>query len=212
MYSCEFCGNDARYGHYYTPQVPFIYPEPSYNQDFNFPQNFHGFPQQYPCCENYGGPHETYQFQPMNEDYYHEQNSCYDYNSFGFDQFQPQNELLNSQNKLMEQMTTLRDLVDQVIQKKRKKKSELRKSKRLKIDIGRFPFAMMMTRTIPLHSHLEFKGISKDTCDMPVYEDPSTFDALNDHSEILSDSNNDGTSSDDDSYENIEYIEASPLN
>ncbi|GJV95412.1 hypothetical protein Tco_1546989 [Tanacetum coccineum] len=37
MYSCEFCGNDARYGHYCTPQVPFIYLEPCYNQDFNFP-------------------------------------------------------------------------------------------------------------------------------------------------------------------------------
>nr|GFC30697.1 hypothetical protein [Tanacetum cinerariifolium] len=29
--SCEFCGNDAHYGHYCTPQVPFIYPEPCYN-------------------------------------------------------------------------------------------------------------------------------------------------------------------------------------
>ncbi|GJX46418.1 hypothetical protein Tco_0271608 [Tanacetum coccineum] len=58
----------------------------------------------------------------------------------------------------------------------------------------------------------EFKGISEDTCDVPICEDPSTFDALSNHSEILSDSNNDGTSSDDDSYENIEYIEASPLN
>ncbi|GJV86171.1 hypothetical protein Tco_1526069 [Tanacetum coccineum] len=58
----------------------------------------------------------------------------------------------------------------------------------------------------------EFKGISEDKCDVPVCEDPSTFDALSNHSEILSDSNNDGTSSDDDSYENIEYIEASPLN
>ncbi|GKE54737.1 hypothetical protein Tco_1489893 [Tanacetum coccineum] len=47
---------------------------------------------------------------------------------------------------------------------------------------------------------------------MPVGEDSSTFDALSDHSEILSDSNDDGTSSDDDSYENIEYIEASLLN
>nr|GEY41099.1 hypothetical protein [Tanacetum cinerariifolium] len=28
LYSCEFCGNDARYGHYYTPQVSFIYLEP----------------------------------------------------------------------------------------------------------------------------------------------------------------------------------------
>ncbi|GJZ50087.1 hypothetical protein Tco_0604277 [Tanacetum coccineum] len=32
------------------------------------------------------------------------------------------------------------------------------------------------------------------------------------HFEILSDSNDDGTSSDDDSYENIEYVEVSPLN
>ncbi|GKB42081.1 hypothetical protein Tco_0887023 [Tanacetum coccineum] len=63
---------------------------------------------------------------------------------------------------------------------------------------------------VPIPS--EFKGISKDTCDVPVCEDPSTFDALSNHSEILSDSNNDGTSSDDDSYENIEYVEASPLN
>ncbi|GJY77258.1 reverse transcriptase domain-containing protein [Tanacetum coccineum] len=58
----------------------------------------------------------------------------------------------------------------------------------------------------------EFKGISDDTCDVPVCEDSSTFDALSDHSEILSDSNNDGTSSDDDSYKNIEYVEASLLN
>ncbi|GJZ88851.1 hypothetical protein Tco_0660633 [Tanacetum coccineum] len=89
MYSCEFCGNDARYGHYCTPQVPSIYPKPCYNQDFNFPQDFHDFQQQYLCCENCGGPHETFQCQPMNEDYY-EQNSCYDPNSFSFDQFQPQ--------------------------------------------------------------------------------------------------------------------------
>ncbi|GJZ27622.1 hypothetical protein Tco_0572269 [Tanacetum coccineum] len=89
MYSCEFCGNDARYSHYCTPQVPFIYPKPCYNQDFNFPQDFHDFQQQYFCCENYGRPHETFQCQSMNEDYYHEQNSCYDSNSFGFNQFQP---------------------------------------------------------------------------------------------------------------------------
>ncbi|GKB64019.1 hypothetical protein Tco_0920205 [Tanacetum coccineum] len=87
-HSCEFCGNDARYGHYCTPQVSSIYPELCYNQDFNFQQDFHDFQQQYLCCENCGGPHETFQCQPMNEDYY-EQNSCYDPNSFGFDQYQP---------------------------------------------------------------------------------------------------------------------------
>nr|GEU51171.1 hypothetical protein [Tanacetum cinerariifolium] len=36
FYSCEFCENDACYGHYCTPQAPFIYPEPCYNQHFNF--------------------------------------------------------------------------------------------------------------------------------------------------------------------------------
>ncbi|GJS90694.1 hypothetical protein Tco_0773330 [Tanacetum coccineum] len=47
---------------------------------------------------------------------------------------------------------------------------------------------------------------------MPVCNDSSTFDALSDHSEILSDSNNDVTSSDDDSYENIEYVSLEEVN
>nr|GEY34334.1 hypothetical protein [Tanacetum cinerariifolium] len=95
FYACEFCENDTRYGHYYTPQVPFIYLEPCYNQDFNFLQYFHDFPQQYLCCENCRVTDEAYQCQPMNEDYYHEQNSCYDHNSFGFDQFQPHQYTVN---------------------------------------------------------------------------------------------------------------------
>nr|GEW06710.1 hypothetical protein [Tanacetum cinerariifolium] len=38
IYSYEFCGNDAYYGHNCSLQVPFTYdPEPCYNQDFNFP-------------------------------------------------------------------------------------------------------------------------------------------------------------------------------
>ncbi|GJQ95759.1 hypothetical protein Tco_0006898 [Tanacetum coccineum] len=153
------------------------------------------------------------QCQPMNEDYYHEQNSCYDYNSFGFDQFQPpqytvnhpisnvqnslfnaQNDLLNSQNKLMEKMTSICDLVGQYMQKK-KKKSELRKIMPLKIDIGRFLFATMMTRTIPLQS-------------LPFHQPRSPFQK-NNLSTII-DSNNDYSSSDDDSYENINYVDASP--
>nr|GFB40402.1 hypothetical protein [Tanacetum cinerariifolium] len=59
FYPCEFCGNDARYGHYCTPQVPFIYPKPCYNQDINFPQDFHDFQQQYLCCENYRVTHKA---------------------------------------------------------------------------------------------------------------------------------------------------------
>ncbi|GKC02070.1 hypothetical protein Tco_0993680, partial [Tanacetum coccineum] len=52
----------------------------------------------------------------------------------------------------------------------------------------------------------EFEGISDDTCNVPICDDSSTFDTLNDNSEILSDSNNDGTSSDDDDFEDVEYV------
>nr|GEY58969.1 hypothetical protein [Tanacetum cinerariifolium] len=66
MYSYEFCGNDAQYNHNCPPQIMFIYnPKPCYNQDFNFPQKFQSFQQQYPCCESCRGPHETFQCQQM---------------------------------------------------------------------------------------------------------------------------------------------------
>ncbi|GJS84921.1 hypothetical protein Tco_0751462 [Tanacetum coccineum] len=129
----------------FVDQEPFVVKlGPGVNSSQSPPQINHN------CCYECGGslidifcqrctwgPHETYQCQPMNEDYYHKQNSCYDYNSFGFDQFQPrnitvnhpisnvqnslfnaQNEFLNSQNKLMEQMTSLCDMVGQIMQKK----------------------------------------------------------------------------------------------
>ncbi|GJR78396.1 hypothetical protein Tco_0149181 [Tanacetum coccineum] len=60
---------------------------------------------------------------------------------------------------------------------------------------------------VPIPS--EFEGITEDTCDVPVCEDPSTFDVLSNHYEILSDSNNDGTLSDDD---DIEYVSLEEMN
>nr|GEV25262.1 hypothetical protein [Tanacetum cinerariifolium] len=129
MYSYEFCGDDAHYIYDCPPQVPFIYdPELCYNQDFNFPQNFQSFQQQYPGCENYrsphetfqcqqviiydpcyencGGPHETIQCQLMN---YYEPNPCYNY--FGFDNFQPSQPVidhLNLQQRINDYMIELR--------------------------------------------------------------------------------------------------------
>nr|GEV64330.1 hypothetical protein [Tanacetum cinerariifolium] len=60
IYSCEFYGSNAQYGHYCTSQVPFIHPEPGYSQDFNFSQDFHDFQQQSLCCDQCGAPHETF--------------------------------------------------------------------------------------------------------------------------------------------------------
>ncbi|GJY51466.1 hypothetical protein Tco_0442313 [Tanacetum coccineum] len=115
-YSCELGGNESNYGYDCPLQVPFVYnQDPCFDQNFNntFPQTSPSFPQQNLCCENCGGPHATFQCQPMNEDYY-EQNSCYDPNSFDFDQYQPpqfpvnyppqetSREILQAQEDLME--------------------------------------------------------------------------------------------------------------
>ncbi|GJW97193.1 hypothetical protein Tco_0179001 [Tanacetum coccineum] len=90
-YFCELCGNDAHYGYDCPPQFLFVYDQdPCFNQNFdnNFPQTSPSFPQQFPCCENCEGPHENFQCQPMNQNFY-EPNLCYNSISSGFDQFQP---------------------------------------------------------------------------------------------------------------------------
>ncbi|GJZ49822.1 hypothetical protein Tco_0604012 [Tanacetum coccineum] len=63
---------------------------------------------------------------------------------------------------------------------------------------------------VPIPS--EFEGIFDDTCDVPVRDDPSTFDVLIDHSKILSNSNDDDTSSDNDDFEDIEYVSLEEVN
>ncbi|GKB15328.1 hypothetical protein Tco_0849251 [Tanacetum coccineum] len=63
---------------------------------------------------------------------------------------------------------------------------------------------------VPIPS--KFEGISDDACDVPFCENPFTFYALNDHSEILSDLNDDDTSSDDNDFEDIEYVSLEEVN
>nr|GEX66842.1 hypothetical protein [Tanacetum cinerariifolium] len=92
------------------PQFPLNYEsKPSYIENYNsYLYDSSSFPQQELCCENCGVTHEAYKCQPMNEDYYHEQNSCYDSNSIGFDQSQPQqytvnHPIFNAHNDLLKQ-------------------------------------------------------------------------------------------------------------
>ncbi|GJZ70417.1 hypothetical protein Tco_0633967 [Tanacetum coccineum] len=61
---CEFCGKGAHFGYNCPPKDPIISElEPCYNQNFDcFPHDSQTLPQQYFCCENCGGPHETYQY------------------------------------------------------------------------------------------------------------------------------------------------------
>ncbi|GJT99880.1 hypothetical protein Tco_1110219 [Tanacetum coccineum] len=346
MNICELCGNDAHYDYDCSPQVPFVYNQnPCFDQNFdnNFPQTSPSFPQQYLCCENCGGPHATFQCQPMNQNL---SNS----NSSGFDQFQPpqypvihhspqatdtelkvhgfianeerflkikqaveeeQNQPEDMQELLLKLMDDLQ-ILKGIQQEKKKPAAQsftpygnfsmiddvevlmkdiytfLRKFSR--IPFGVTPKVILIawerfgeineelseyincpswnrpifydddddgytiiyrkpkaiTPDLPIEEpdnslimgdeHLdtipeiesdeiikssveilvpipsEFEGISDDTCDVPICEDPSTFDALSDHSEILSDSNDDGTSSDDNDFEDIEYVSLEEVN
>ncbi|GJR65801.1 hypothetical protein Tco_0011866 [Tanacetum coccineum] len=229
----------------------------------------------------------------MNEDYYHEQNSCYDSNSFGFDQFQSpqytvnhpifnaQNEFLNSQNKLMEQITSICDMVGQFMQKKEEERriveEQAAKDRYWKIPIcydDDEDYTIAITPILSTNELVDYlimedehldtipatksdeiikygvenlvpipsgsKGVSDDICDndhsdaesllsqdilitspkidflleeftseftlIPPGMDKDEFD------EEGVDCYDHDISSDDDSYENIEYVEASPLN
>nr|GEV66820.1 putative Gag-Pol polyprotein [Tanacetum cinerariifolium] len=212
FYSCEFCGTDTRYGHYCTPQVPFIYPEPSYNQDFNFPQESQNFQQQYLCCENYGQYTVNHHI------------------------FNVQNDLFNSQNKLMEKLTSMCDMVGQFIQKNEEEKQieeeQAANARYWKIpacyddDDDDYAFAITPNEpdnslslgdehcdTIPKTESKEFIKSSVENlvpipsesegepeCDMPTYEEFTTF------SNILFDSDKDFYSSDDQSFSNEDFL------
>ncbi|GKE59185.1 hypothetical protein Tco_1498370, partial [Tanacetum coccineum] len=58
---------------------------------------------------------------------------------------------------------------------------------------------------VPIPSKSE--GISDDTCDVPFCDNSPPLDVLNDHFKIFSDFNDD-----DDSFKDIDYVEASPPN
>ncbi|GJW45225.1 hypothetical protein Tco_0074024 [Tanacetum coccineum] len=101
-YSCELCGNDSHYMFDCPPQVPLVYEqEPCYDQNFSdnyYPQNSPSFSQQYLCCDNYGGPHENFQCQPMNQNFNYS-------NSFGFDHIQPPQQFDNHQPQEIPEVT-----------------------------------------------------------------------------------------------------------
>nr|GEZ78098.1 hypothetical protein [Tanacetum cinerariifolium] len=198
--------------------------------------------------------------QPTNEDYYHEQNSCYNSNSFGSDQCQPpkytvnhpifnayndflnsQNELFTSQNTIMEQMmqlTSMCEMVCQIFQKKQEEKrieeKQASNARYWKIpaccnDDDDYDYAITPEETnnslsmgdehldiilatksdevikssgedlVPILS--ESKGIPDTMCDVHLVNNSTPLEAK-DHFEIVTNANNDISSSDDDSLYN----------
>ncbi|GJU73572.1 hypothetical protein Tco_1264977 [Tanacetum coccineum] len=66
----------------------------------------------------------------------------------------------------------------------------------------------LIENLIPIPSEPE--GIPDSVCDVPLCNNPTSLEAFKEHSETIIDYNDDSTSSDDDSYENIDYVDASP--
>nr|GEX37178.1 hypothetical protein [Tanacetum cinerariifolium] len=62
---------------------------------------------------------------------------------------------------------------------------------------------------LPIPSECEVTSEDKRECDKPVCENSSTVDVCENHSEILFDSNDDDLSSDDETFKDIEYVDAS---
>nr|GEX91329.1 hypothetical protein [Tanacetum cinerariifolium] len=79
-YSGDSCGNDSQFGYDCPPRFSLNYePELGYIQNYNFyPHDSLSFPQQYLCCDNCGGLHETFQCQSMNQDFYNSNSSSFD--------------------------------------------------------------------------------------------------------------------------------------
>nr|GEV69537.1 hypothetical protein [Tanacetum cinerariifolium] len=210
FYSCEFCGNDARYGHSCTPQVPFIYPEPCYNQDFNFPQDFHDFQQQYLCCENCGLMEQLTSMCDMVGQYIQKKEeekqieeeqaaktrywkipTCYDDDDEDY-------AIAVTPSLSTEEPDNSLSMGDEHLDTISATKSD----KFIKSSVENL---------VPIPS--ESKGIPDYMCDVPFHDNSPPLDISKDQFENFSDSNNDSTSIDDDSFsiDNIEYVEASPL-
>nr|GEV17652.1 Myc-type, basic helix-loop-helix (bHLH) domain-containing protein [Tanacetum cinerariifolium] len=237
IYSCE-SGSNAQYGHYCTPQVPFINLEPGYSQDFNFPQDIHDFQQQYLYCDQYGGPHETFQ--------------CQQVLLLAWDRdFEIKDALGTKQYKLEDIQELFRQLLNDV-QNIHEELAEYintpgwnRPAFYDDDDVDDVDYTIAITPVLSTEDpdnylsmgdkHLdtipatksdelikssvenlvlipsEFEGIPDTMCDVHLANNPTPLEAK-DHFEIFINSNDDISSSDDDYLynENIEYVEASP--
>nr|GEY53559.1 hypothetical protein [Tanacetum cinerariifolium] len=210
IYSCEFCRSNAQYGHYCTPQAQFINPEPGYSQDFNFPQYIHNFQQQYFCCDQCGGPHETFQCQQI---IFHE--LCCENCEDPHENFQCQPKIpacCDDDDDDDDVDCTI--AITAILSTKETDNSLSMGDEHLDTISATESDEVIKSNVkdlVPIPS--ESEGIPDTMCDVHFNNNHTPLEAK-DHVEIVINSNDDISSSDDDSLykENIEYVEASPHN
>nr|GEZ35560.1 hypothetical protein [Tanacetum cinerariifolium]GEZ35576.1 hypothetical protein [Tanacetum cinerariifolium] len=230
-YSYDSYGNNSQCGYDCQPQFLLNYElEPGYNENYNsYPYDSSSIPQQYPCCTRCGGPHETcqcdqlifdepyckhcggphmkFQCQPMNQD-------SYNSNSLGFDQPQPLQSLVINQPPQELSIPEMEDLKQQYLDElKRLSNLEYRDENKIAELTENFNDEVIKSSVedlIPIPS--ESEGIPDHRCDVPSHDNSSPIDVSKDQFEDFSESNDEFSSTDGDSFsfDNIDYVEASP--
>nr|GEY31431.1 hypothetical protein [Tanacetum cinerariifolium] len=176
LISCEFCGNDAYYGHYCTPQVSFVYPVPCYNQDFNFSpefQEFHDFQQQDLCSENYGEEEKQIKEDQAANAQYWKISACYDDDDDDYAFAITPNELVHSLSMGDEHLDTI-----------------------LTTESNEF-IKSSVENLVPIPSESE----GESECDVPTREEFTTFSNILFDAEYESNSSDDQSCSDEDAPE-----------
>nr|GEX85525.1 hypothetical protein [Tanacetum cinerariifolium] len=240
MYSGDLCGNDYNFGYDCLPQFPLNYePEPGYIQNYtSYPHESPSFQQQYLCCDQCRGPHENFQCQPSN---YYEPNPSYDSNSLGFDQTQPPQFPVIHQPHQETSIKILHDQENDAFGNKQYKPKDIQELFRKLLndlqniyeelaeyinslgwnrpaiydddddDDDDVDYTISITPVLSTEEPDNSLSIPDTMCDVYLVNNPTPLEAK-DHFEIVINSNNDCSSSDDDSLynENIEYVKASP--
>nr|GEU64397.1 homogentisate phytyltransferase 1, chloroplastic-like [Tanacetum cinerariifolium] len=198
VYPCEFCGNDAYYGHYYTPQAPFIYPKPCYNQDFNFPQDFQNKLEENQLEEERAAEAKNWKLPVCyDDDDYEERSDSLDDNIISglppFSAIIP-NELVLSTEEPDNSLSMGDEHLDTI--------SAMKSDEFIKSGVETL---------IPIPS--ESEGIPEHMCDVLSHDNSPPLDVLTVQIEDFFESNEEFSSTDDDSFsfDKIDYVEASTL-
>nr|GFB84875.1 hypothetical protein [Tanacetum cinerariifolium] len=254
IYSCEFCGSNAQYGHYCTPQAPFINLEPGFDQTQ---------PPQFPVI--HPPPQET------SIKILHDQENVINsiqtflrkFNRYSF--FETPKVLLLAWDRVFKikdalgtkqyKLEDIQELFRQLSNDVQNIHEELAESintpgwnrPAFYDDDDDVDYAIAITSVLsteePIDSlsmgdeHLdtipttgsdevikssvenlvpilsESKGIPEHMCDVPFHDNSLPLDVLKDQIEYFSESNNEVSLIDDDSFsiDNIDFVEASPL-
>nr|GEX95760.1 hypothetical protein [Tanacetum cinerariifolium] len=201
-YSYDSYRNDSQFGYDCQPQFPLTYEsEPGYNENYtSYPYDSSSLPQQYLCCTRC-------ECQPMNLDFYNS-------NSLGFDQPQPPQSPVIHQPPQELSIQEMEDFKHQYLDEL-KRLSNLKYRDEIKIAELKENFNDEVIKSsveslIPIPS--ESEGIPEHMCDAPSHDNSPRLDVSKNQFEDLSESNEEFSSTDDDSFSfyKIDYVEGSP--